>query len=324
MSYRTKVLALSTTLAFLLLVYAAGLVFSPERRQARAEAAGLLAGKPTEAASIELSRREGDSTITLSLSKKAGSWVLLDQGEGLPVQGQRVASFLEALAEVKRLSPRSDGTGDATSFGLAPGQGSGVLVKDSAGKTLADFRVGGYGPTGKESYLSLGGKKTIYAMDAAFGSYLTADRSSWLDLRLFTEPPKIEEVESLALSSKLPVDLSGRPAKPFAWLAKKKDGSWKGSEANLDAPAVEGILRSILKLSGEDIATKPPVEAFATVLGRIELGLSGGRSLVIEIGASAGQQRYYLRSPASPYVYLASAYSLMTIMREEGSLLAKK
>ena len=337
MSYRNKVIALSSALALLLLIYAGGLVFAPERSAARAEAGKLLAGKAADVASFAIGGAAGSAS--LEFAKDADGWALMEEGQALPVQSGKVDAFLAALADVSRLSPRSEGKGDLSGFGLGDDAGARIVAKSTSGKLLADFTVGGLGPTGNEAYVRLKGRGPVYAAASDFASYVKEGRAGWLDLRVFATPIKTDDVQTVATSAKLSLGPGSAAATGAAagaaasqasapivaeWTASRKDGGWTGKTGSYDTVAVESVLRSIVNLSGQDIVAMPPADAFASPQGRIELGLGTGGTRAIEIGRDAGNGSCYLRAQGSSFVYLVSAYALMNAVRPESALVAKK
>ncbi|MDP3176301.1 MAG: DUF4340 domain-containing protein, partial [Spirochaetaceae bacterium] len=179
MRYERKVTVLGAVLGGLLFIWAAGLVFSPERMAARSESIRLVAGKTADAASILIS-----STSDLSLAKDGNIWYLMDNGAKLPAQTKRIESFLEALAAVNRLKPMARSKDAWKDFGLEEGKAKRLVVKDASGKTLCEIAVGEYGTTGAEVYLRRAGSDESYTADSAISSYLGYGRTSWLDLRV--------------------------------------------------------------------------------------------------------------------------------------------
>lgn len=325
MSYRNKVIALSSALTVLLLIYAGGLVFAPERNAARAEAGKLLFGKAADVASFTIGGSAG--AASLEFEKAADGWALVEEGQVLPVQSGRVEAFLDSLAAVSRLSPRSEGKGDLSGFGLGADSAAKIAAKSASGKVMADFSLGGLGPTGNETYVRLKGTGPVYAAAADFASYVKEGRTGWLDLRVFAMQIRIDDVQTIATKAKL--SLGGGSAADAApivaeWTASRKDGGWTGRDGAYDAVAVESLLRSIVNLSGLDIVAMPPADAFANAQGRLELGLGTGGKRVIEIGRDAGNGSCYLRAQGSSFVYLVSAYALMNVVRPESALAAKK
>ena len=335
MSYRNKVMLLSSALAVLLLVYAGGLLFAPERNAARAEAGKLLAGKAADVASFTIGGAGGSPSM--DFEKGAEGWALMEEGEALPVQAGKIDAFLAALSGVSRLSPRSEGQGDLAGFGLGADAGVRITAKAASGKALADFVLGGLGPTGTEAYVRLRGVGPVYAATSDFASYVREGRAGWLDLRIFATPIRLEDVESVRMSARLELGAgsaaggaaagggaSSRAPVIAEWTASRKDGGWAGKTGAYDAVAVESTLRSIVNLSGQDIVAMPPADAFANPQSRIELGLGTGGTRAIEIGRDAGNGTFYLRAQGSSFVYLVSAYALMNAVRPESALASKK
>lgn len=320
MTYRNKVTALASTLAGLLLLYAAGLVFAPERNAARAESGRLLYGKPGDVARLAIS---GGGDADLAFAKTEGGWSLSESGQELPVEASRIQAFLEGLAEIDRLSPRSEGAGDLSGFGFAQGQARHVVARSAAGKVLADFAVGGYGPTGAEIYVRLKGAGPVYSAQSGFASYLREGRPGWLDLRVFPGNLKTDDVQTIKMDARLSLQGGGGAPVVASWSVSRKDGNWTWDQGTLDGASVDAMLRSTLFLSGQDIAAMPPEGAFSTVQGRIALGLGTGETRIMEIGADAGNGSFYLRAQGSPWVYLVSAYSLINVLRPASALAGK-
>jgi hypothetical protein len=335
MRYEKKVSLLAGSLAILLLIWAVGLVFSPDRRSARAESASLLTGKPDAAAAIELS-----GTEKLSFVKEGAAWFLTEADKRYPAQGERIANFLDSIASVKRLG-KIAGSKDAwASFGLEEEKAKRVLVKDKNSKTLADFSIGGYGPTGKEVYLRRASSDATYSVESGPNSYLSYGRKSWLDLSIFASGTKESDVQSMALRASIALDGKGKPGLALDYRLTRDKTGWTGPSGALDTLAVDGLVRSILALEGEDYLVAP-ASAFSPVAARIELGLGNGQSRVVEVGsplpvadsaaapaaassAAAPPDRYYLRLAGSPYVQAVSAYSLRNILKPLAELASKK
>jgi hypothetical protein len=284
-----------------------------------AEAGRLLAGKSADVAAMSIKPAGG---AELSFVREGKAWSISDGGLKLPVDPVRVESFLDAVAAVNRLSICSDG-GELSAYGLDGAEASVVVLKSDKGVELASFSVGRTDALGKALYVKLAPKPAVYSVEAGFDSMLKGGRSAWLDLRLSANPAKVEDVQSISVDSRFPTDLSGKPAKSFAWTASRKDGGWSTAGETLDAMSVESTVRTAINLEASDIALAAPADAFAPVLARVELSLGSGKKSVIEIGKSAGPQSYYLRTPDSPWTYTVSAYSLGNIMRPEEALRKK-
>ena len=319
MSYERKVLALSTALAILLAAWALGMVFSPERGTARSESVKLLAGKPAAAAAVELSSPDAEA---IRLVKSGESWTLAEGDARLPVQASRVKSLLDAIAEPGRLKAVGRSKAAWADFGLEEGKAKRAVVRDAKGQAMAELYVGGYASTGSGVYLRQAGSERSYVADSSLSSYVGYGRTSWLDLGVLGEA-MVADLQSVAIRSRISLDEEGTAPLTLDYEARRDGSAWKSGAAELDAQAVESMLRSALSIRGEDIVASPPSLAFSPVSARVELALSSGVSKVLEVGASAGDGRFYLRAAGNPLVYLVSAYSLRSILKAPSDL-AKK
>jgi hypothetical protein len=318
MRYEKKVLVLSSVLAALLLIWAAGLVFSPERMAARSESARLLAGKAADVASISITA--GGSSV--ELAKSGSAWSLVDGDARFPVQANRVTSFLSELASVSRLRLVARSKDSWAGFQLGDAQAKRASLKDASGKLLADLYVGGYGPTGSELYLRRASSDASYTAETGIASYLGYGRAGWLDLKVLGELKEID-VQSLAVKSDLALEGKGKPSLKLDYSLRREGQLWKAGAAQIQPEAVSALLRSILGLQGEDYVTSPPADAFAKVDARIGLELGTGQSVALELGSVAGTDRFYARIAGKPLVFLLSSYSLRGCLKSLSDL-AKK
>jgi hypothetical protein len=332
MRHEKKVAVLAGTTALLLVIWTLGLVFSPERVAARAESLKLLQGSPGDAASIEISGQD-----RLSFAKEGGAWYLVQgaaptapgaaaaaaQGVRLPADASRMTSFLEAVGGVKRLRPLARSREAWAGFQLDEAKGKRVVVKDGKGRAIADFWVGGYGPTGTEVYLRRSSSDESYAVSSGVASYLGYGRKSWLDLRVLPTFPETD-VQSLAFKASIPLDGKGKAPVELQYRITREREGWKGPSGALDAVAAESLVRALIGLQGEDISASPPPSAFTPVSARIDIELGAGTSKVLEVGSAAAEGRYFLRLAGSPLVFEVSAYSLRAILKPLGELVPKK
>jgi hypothetical protein len=320
MRYEKKVILLSSVLAALLLIWAAGLVFSPERVAARSESAHLLAGKTGDVASISLKSSGGAS---IELAKSGSAWSLVDGSARLPAQAQRVTSFIDELASVSRLRVVARSKDSWAGFQLDEAQAKRASLKDASGKLLADLFVGGYGPTGSEIYLRRADSDISYSAESGLASYFGFGRSTWLDLRVMGGL-KEDEVQSFAIKSAIALDGKGKAALFLDYSLRRDGKGWKAGAAQIDADAAASLLRSIVTLQGEDFVAAPPADAFARIDARIALELGSGKSKVLEVGASAGDNRFYARITGESLVFTVSSFSLRGALKSLADLAPKK
>jgi hypothetical protein len=322
MRYEKKLVVLSSTLALLLLVWAAGMIFSPERVAARSEAARLLAGKASDVASISL-KGAAAGVPAIELVKSGAVWTLADGAARFPVQAQRVSGFLDSLASVSRLRLVARSKSSWQGYELDEAQAKRATFKDASGKVLADLYVGGYGPTGSEVYLRREGSDLSYSADSGIASYLGYGRSTWLDLRVLGSL-KEADVQSFSVKSAIALDGKGKPATSLDYVLTRDAKGWKSGAASIDPDSAASLLRSILGLQGEDFIASPPAEAFAKVDARISLELGTGASMAVEVGSAAPDSRFYARVAGQGLVFTLSSYNLKNVLRSLADLAPKK
>ena len=232
MRYEKKVTWLVGALAALLIIWAAGLVFSPERVAARSESAHLIAGKSADVASVSLSG--GSLAAPIQLIKSGAAWTMTDSSTQLPAQSSRVTAFVNALASVTRLRQVARSKDSWAGFQLDDAKAKRATLKDAAGKVLADIYVGSYGPTGGEVYLRRTGSDNSYTVDGSIASYFNYGRPSWLDLAVLGGI-KETEVQSFSVKAGIELDGKGKPALALDYGVSRDGKSWKSGAAQLDA-----------------------------------------------------------------------------------------
>jgi hypothetical protein len=320
MRYERKILSLSIALGALLAAWALGTIFSPERSAARSESSALASGKASDAVSIELA---SPGAAPIALSKSGGSWALVEGPAKLPVQSSRVDNLLDALYKPLRLRVAARSKSAWSDFQLDEAAAKRIVAKDAAGKVLADVSVGGYGPTGSEVYVRRSGSDISYAADSSISAYAGYARAAWLDLKVLGTAA-VADVQSVSLRSSIAIDGKGKPELALDWSARRDGQAWKLGSSEADPQALESMIRSALAIQGEDLVSEPPAGAFSPVSARVELSLAAGVSKVLEIGAPAENNRFYLRAAGNPLVYLISDYSLRALLKSPAALAKKK
>jgi hypothetical protein len=319
MRYEKKVIVLSSVLVSLLVVWGAGMVFSPERRAARSESAHLIAGKAADVAAIDFA---SPGSPLVELVKSGSSWELVDGNAKLPVRSERVSSFLTDLGAVSRLRLVARSKDSWAGFKLDDAQARRATLKDASGKVLADVYIGGYGPTGSEVYLRRAPSDSSFTVETGIASYMDYGRSGWLDLKLFGGI-KESDIQSLSIKSAIAFADKGKGEVKFDYSLRREAQGWKSGAAQIDAESVASLVRSIVGLQGEDYVVSPPADAFAKTSASIKLELGSGKSLALEVGSEAGKDRYYARLGDKSLVSILSSYSLRVCLKDLSEL-AKK
>ena len=332
MRFEDKVKWLAGALVLLLLAWGLGEYFSPERMLARSETSTFLAGKTaTEAADILV--KVGANSV--HLVKKGGTWLFMDGADTLPVRPTRVEDFLSALARSGRRRPVAKAADAWKSLGLDDAGAKSLKISDAEGKVLLDLDAGNRGPTGSGVYVRFAGSNTSYLADADISTWLVADRGSWLDLRVRNKALASDAVQAIAMnatvdpSSQAPGSTAkgNKPKPPFAWKFVRDADGWKGGKATPGTVAVDSTVRAALDLEAVDLAATAPAGAFDKIGATITLTEGNGKTRVIEMGAPAGNGRWWVRvsedGQVEPLAFQVSAWTLGSIVKDEASFMQK-
>jgi len=327
MRFETKVRALVAVLAVLLLAWGLGEFFAPERVSRRSETVTLLSGKTAEVARIDIAA--GGSA--LRLEKSGGQWALADGADRLPVLTSRVDALLSSLAKAGRKRPVASKKEAWAGLGLDEGKVRSLTLSDAAGKPLLELHAGNYGTTGSELYARFGQGEASFTIDSTVSSWLSPDRSAWLDKRLWRTAVEAVAVQAVAVRADISLVAEGKDAaKPplrAAWRFERSGQDWKGGQRLPDSVSVESMLRALLNLEAVDLAARAPADAFAKVAATVTLELGSGKSRLLEVGQPAGSGRFWARASEDgkllPLVFQLSSYSLGTFLKDESAFVKK-
>jgi hypothetical protein len=301
-----KIRVLAILAAALAAALALGLLLSPTARNARANA-GRIADPDLQAADrIVIS---GDDSYELRRGE-GGTWSVRFSGLSRPARPARVDDFLAKISAIDIRVPVASHSFDRERFGLS--EGSRRVIAYSGERTLADFLVGSYGPTGRDVYVLLADTPDVFAVDSSFNSYLVQGRVSWHDLSLSATPVEFSSVDSLKIESRV----DGKA--PYSYELRKQSGEWSATGTTglkLDAKRIEALLRQCLTASGSDFADEAKADAsFASPLAIIE-AIAEGRSIRIVFGKTPSDDHVYVRRSDGLYSLIASTWLLESLVK---------
>lgn len=275
-----RIRALLIVDAVLVLAIAAGLLLSPSSVSKRSAAFDLLK-RADAVASISM-----NGTETVELTRSGDSWMLKDADGLLPADSGRVKSFIGAVDAVdgRELVARNK---DAwAKLGLEGSQARHVQLGDADGAGLAEFTLGSYAKSPGTVYLSLPDGPAAYAVSSGMASYILGGRNTWLDLRVWSAPPAVEQVQELVVQGE--IELKGLTVSSYRVTRAK--GSWESGGTALDTVKVEAAIRALANMRGSDYA--PAAETAGTRTVSVELVLGNGSSLRLSIEAAREDGRF--------------------------------
>jgi hypothetical protein len=277
----------------LIVLIVLGLVLSPASNAKRSSAFDLL--KDVESvASIRITGKD-----SVDLTRSGDVWTLGGDDGALPADSGRVKLFLEALDAVDSREFVARNKEAWPKFGLEGEHANRVQLGDKDGANLKTFILGSYAQAPGMVYVSEPDSPAAYAVSSGMASYVLGGRNSWLDLRMWSSPPAVEQVQEFTLQGQ--ITLKGNVVSSYRAIRSK--GSWESGGNTLDANKVESVLRALINIRGSDYA--PVDESLGTQLIGVELVLGNGTSLRFSIGVPKPDGKYpALSSQRDRIVYL--------------------
>jgi|GEM_PF-1535718 hypothetical protein len=323
MEFRTKVIALGSTVGALFVLVMAGWIFSPENNQRRAAHGTLVSAKTLDKADSFTIDADGAS---IQLVRDGQGWAFKKADASFPASAGQVNAFFKAVSGVNELYKVSSRKDTWKSFGLEEGKKT-LTLKDKSGTVLADIVVGGTDATGKKRYVAFTGKDQVYAVKDVFYSYLTSSQRSWADLRVFPETLKPEDVQELQLKADFPAEGEGGTAFKVEYrLQRDSKKGWKlvGDDAAvLDKPKVEALVRGLVNLEAEDIVSEGQAEAaerLKEVKASAILRSGKGVDYSLRVSAKDADGKHVLALDGKSFIYKISNYSLQYAWKSPESL----
>lgn len=293
--------AVDAALAALVVI---GAIFAPGRSADRSERVRLLAD-PAAVASISFAGGEA-----VRLVKDGEGWTL----DGLPADASRVDRFLEALGSVSSAERVASDRKSWAELGLDGEKARRVELKSADGKALASLTFGDYASTGGRVYAAIGEGDSAYSIKSDPASYAMGKRETWLDLRAWTSPPAVEQVQEIRLNGSIKLD----GALVEGYTATRSGQGWKASGVELDAAKVEAMIRALANLRAAAYAepSGPATKPAMTV----ELSLGNGSALSLSVSEESAGDRYPASSSQRATGILLPAWAVSGAIRPLSSL----
>jgi hypothetical protein len=320
MVYKKKLLALSSLVGFLALVYALTLFFDPERVSSRSAAFQWLDPKlQDQAEGIELSKA-GEWDKPVVLVRRGSNWYALVGEAEFPAKNARVEDLFRSLSARAAYPVRGSDAASHERLGLSENSAARLLVKGGGGLPLLDLLVGGSDAAGREVYMRLNGQNEFRSGEDQFSAYINGAETSWQRLGLFAElssPPDAAQVQRVTVNHPPPAEEGAPAPEPLVIVRSGTGWSIEGlEEGAVDAQRVDSYLRGILEAEGDRFIPGLSAATAGFNDGRIVLELGNGSSLTVALGIPEENQKAATAS-GSPYVYALSDWTVTRLFREK-------
>jgi hypothetical protein len=292
----------------LVVIIALGLFISPASAARRSGAFKLL-GNAEAVTSIRIS---GKSPV--ELIRADGVWTLREDDGSLPADSGRVKLFLEALSSVENRELVAGNRETWKKLGLDGEEASTVRLADKDGVKLEEFMVGAYGNAPGTVYLAKPDSPSAYLVSSGMASYIMGGRNSWLDLRVWSAAPAVEQIQEVVVQG----ELSHKGGSVTSYRATRSKGAWESGGNALDSLKVEAMLRGLINFRGTDYASSKESTGEKSVT--VELVLGNGTSLRLSIGLVRSDGKYPAKSSQRERMVYLPAWAVEESLKPVASL----
>jgi len=305
MTYKNKVITLSSVIAALAIVYILTIIFDPQNRGARSDVYSWLEpGLNNRIAGIRITRL-GEEPVNLSHNN--GEWFVTRGGKDYPARQVRVEDFLTALAKRDPYPVRSSSASSHERLSLTPDKATQVTVSAGAGLPLLTLLIGQTDITGQNVYLRKQGQNEVRSGEDRFSAYTDSALSSWYNLRLFpeNEEGKLSDSDVQRLTVYPPDDA---PSQIFT--RSNREWTFNFELANPDFSKVDAYIRDILGVSGDDFIedVSPSDPMFND--SRIVMELGSGATSTLRLGPADENNKRYATVSGSDFVYSIPSWAV--------------
>jgi hypothetical protein len=303
MGFRARVISLCAAIVLLTASLVLGILFSPERVQARGTGKPLIE-KGLRVEGIDIVSKAEARAI---LRRRAEGWeAQAGGGRVYPASGERLAIFLRQLAGLTqgRLASR-----DSAHFGeLGLGEDALRLALRLAGPKAAGTErqvtllVGKRGPSGDEDYVMVEGENTAYLVRGSLSFFLAQDKSYWYELHVLPDDVQGNTIATITIAP-----ISG----PYTLSRKSgtQGAPWalEGDAAPINQMAAGAMANALANLEGEGFADPAPADATKAAAGAgrlaIEVTTHEGKKYSLSLRPGPESGKLLVTTSWSPWTY---------------------
>jgi hypothetical protein len=318
MSFRTRLLTVSAVLSVLVIALVLGIVFSPDRVQARTAGRGLLPlSSADEVAGVEIASGAGP---VVSLARDSAGWTAAGGGRHYPASAERLQSFLRTVAGLTRGKMVSTDSAHFAELGLSDETARRLVLHRAAGRPDIGLLVGKRGPSGDEDYVRVPGEKAVYLVRGSLAFFLSQGPAYWYELHVL--PDDVVGTTVARVTVRGSMRLAGLAQGPYTLErvpgAQAAEWTVNGQPANR---LVAGAMASALALlEGDDFtdATARAAGAARDAAGprlEIEVTTLEGKKYALVASQDPATGKLLVTTSWSPWTYLVNPVLLQRAVR---------
>jgi hypothetical protein len=311
MTYKNKIITLSSVIAALAILYILTIIFDPQRRGARSDAYSWLEpGQNNRITGITITELGEE---TLRLSRNNGKWFVLRGAKDYPARQVRIDDFLAILSKRAPYPIRSTSASSHERLWLTPDTAVQITVSTGPGIPLLRLLIGQPDVTGQNVYLRKQGQNEVRSGEDRFTSYTSSPLSSWYNLRLF---PENEEGKLIDTDVQRLIVYPPENEAPMIFTRSNRAWTFNFEIANPDFSMVDSYIRDILGVSGDDFidGVSPSDPVFNDC--RIVMELGNGAAKTLLLGPADDDGKRYATVSGSEFVYSIPAWAVRRLFAE--------
>jgi hypothetical protein len=323
---RRRLAVVCGVLAVLLVILVLGILFSPDRVQARAAGQPLLPGAvPQKIIGIDIS---AGGTLVTSLRRTSAGWEMPSGRRTYPASADRITTFLRIMTGLTRTSLVSRGASHLAELGLAPDSARLVVLHQAAGGPDLAVEVGARGSGGDADYVRVRGEQSAYLARGQVSFFLSQEPSSWYELHVLPDDVQGTTVASVTVSGSLqPQETGGGISGGYTLRRSSADklDQWTidGETRAVDRVSAGAMASALANLEGVDFADVAASAAAPTGGLRVTVQTFAGKRYVLDAQSAAQPGKLLLRSDWSPWSWLVNPLALERAVLPESRLLAR-
>jgi hypothetical protein len=313
MTYKNKLITLSSVIAALAIIYILTIIFDPQRRGARTDMYSWLEpGQNDRITGISVTK-DGE---TINLSRNGGKWFVTQGGKDYPARQVRVEDFIAVLAKRDLYPVRSSSASSHERLSLTPDKAVQITVSAGAGLPLLTLLIGQTDITGQNVYLRKQGQNEVRSGEDRFSPYTRSALSSWYNLRLF---PENEEGKLNAADVQRLIIYPPEKESPLIFTRSGREWTFNFELSSPDFTKVDGYLRDTLGVSGDDFASGVNSSDSIFNSSRIIMELGNGASKTLRAGPPDEEGGCYATVSGSDFVYSLPAWAVQRLFADKES-----
>jgi hypothetical protein len=312
MDFIKKLKISSSILGLLVLIFVAGLIFSPESISRKRSVQRIL--EKIKADDIQALMLYGDEKPVFMEKTAAEGWTVKLHGRSLDADAVKINDFISVLLKLKKHREAGRTEGDLSVFGLDDENVSRVVVKLKGGSERTLF-IGRSAAGEKGEYMYADGSPKLYISDVSAGFYTDRNAEYWIELGLLPKGTNSAAIISMQFTRKAGFKDKSLVFPDYTLRRTEKDTltEWEASglRGALSQEKADNIAGNIARLAGSSISEETAVNNPA---GIITVETDDGKLALITIAAEENENSYSISSSVKLPVFTVYRWKIEELL----------